>query len=114
MDMTPLSILLALPAPLLAPQGDYDEFGTTLEELAFKSELPGLSAAIVRDGKVAWSLGIGYADLENEILATPDTRYRLASCSKPLAAAVATKSSRVRSSMDKATPKSPPPAPQGL
>ena len=45
-----------------------------LEELAIESSLPGLSAAIVHEGKVAWSVGIGLADIENGVLAEPDTR----------------------------------------
>lgn len=63
-----------------------DEFQGELEALAERYHLPGLSAAIVHRREVVWSVGIGYADFEAELLATPDTRYRLASLSKPLAA----------------------------
>jgi len=80
------TLLFTLGALVPQERGNFDDFAATLEELAIQDELPGLSAAIVRDGEVAWSFGLGYADIENEVLATPDTRYRLASCSKPLAA----------------------------
>jgi serine beta-lactamase-like protein LACTB, mitochondrial len=49
-------------------------------------EVPGLSAAVAVDGKLAWSRGFGRADLENDVAATPTTSYRLASISKPITA----------------------------
>ena len=48
--------------------------------------IPGMSAAVVHRRVLAWSKGFGYADLENGVWAEPDTRYRLASVSKPFAA----------------------------
>jgi len=44
---------------------------------------PGASFAIGLGGKVAWSEGFGYADVENQVKATPDTAYRTASIGKP-------------------------------
>lgn len=52
---------------------------------------PGLSVAVVEDGKVAWSAGYGMADLENPVHATSQTLYRLASISKTLTATAAMK-----------------------
>jgi len=48
--------------------------------------IPGLSAAVVRDGEVIWAQGFGIADVENQIAATPQTPYGLASVTKPFAA----------------------------
>jgi len=48
--------------------------------------IPGLSVAIGRAGKLVWTRGFGHADLENQVAATADTVYRLASISKPVTA----------------------------
>src|ERR1044072_5083855 len=44
--------------------------------------IPGMSAAIVKDQKILWMHGFGYADLENRVPATPDTLYHVASVTK--------------------------------
>lgn len=51
-----------------------------------ESRIVGLSAAFVRDREVVWSGGYGWADLEKEKPAVPDTIYRIASVSKPITA----------------------------
>ncbi len=48
--------------------------------------IPGLSVAIAVDGRLVWAKGYGYSDLENQVKATKDTRYRLASISKAITA----------------------------
>jgi CubicO group peptidase (beta-lactamase class C family) len=50
-------------------------------QMAYKDQ-PGLSIAVVRDQKVVWSRGFGYADVEGSVEATPKTRYRIASITK--------------------------------
>jgi CubicO group peptidase (beta-lactamase class C family) len=45
-----------------------------------------MAAAVVQDGQLIWSAGFGYADVENEIEATPNTPFGLASVTKPIAA----------------------------
>lgn len=52
-----------------------------------ENKVPGMSAAVSVDGKLIWSEGFGYADLENGIPATQHTRFRIASISKPITAA---------------------------
>lgn len=49
--------------------------------------IPGLSVAVAVDGKIVWSEGFGFADLENNLKVTPATRFRIASVSKPITAA---------------------------
>ena len=44
--------------------------------------VPGASAAIVHDQQIVWSKGFGYANLENKVPATPQTRYSICSVSK--------------------------------
>src|SRR5262245_49357697 len=67
------------------PAAALSELEAALEALAAKHRIPGLSAAIVHHRKLAWSHGHGYADLEHDVWATPETRYRIASVSKPFA-----------------------------
>jgi CubicO group peptidase (beta-lactamase class C family) len=42
-------------------------FGTLLENLRQDLKIPTYSAAIVKDQKVIWAKGFGYADVENKI-----------------------------------------------
>lgn len=51
-----------------------------------KINAPGLSVAVVQDDRLVWSAGFGLADVENEVAATGQTVYRIASISKPMAA----------------------------
>jgi serine beta-lactamase-like protein LACTB len=53
------------------------------------THVPGLSAAVVEDGRFEWAAGFGMADLENNVPATEHTLYRLASISKSLTATAA-------------------------
>jgi CubicO group peptidase (beta-lactamase class C family) len=49
--------------------------------------IPGISLAVVQDGKVIYAKGYGYANIEHEIAAKPETVYQLASVSKQFTAA---------------------------
>ena len=49
-------------------------------------KIPGMSSVIVKDQKVLWAKGFGFADLEKRIPATPDTVYHIASLTKTVAA----------------------------
>jgi CubicO group peptidase (beta-lactamase class C family) len=53
-----------------------------IKEQMNDNEIMGLSVALVDDQKVVWSEGFGYADKENGIKATPQTRYRAGSITK--------------------------------
>ena len=46
-----------------------------IESLRQQAGIPGLSAAIVQDGTIAWERGFGLADIERNIEAGPDTPY---------------------------------------
>ncbi len=62
------------------------EFEEDLEHLVKQNKLPGVAAGIIKNQKLIWAKGIGYADIENKIPTSPTTLYRLASTSKPFAA----------------------------
>jgi CubicO group peptidase (beta-lactamase class C family) len=53
-----------------------------------RQHIPGMSVAIVRDGKLVLAKGYGIANLELSTTATQDTVYRLASVTKPFVAMV--------------------------
>lgn len=68
---------------------DLPAFARALDSLRTAARIPGLSAAVVKDGKVIFARGFGYADLDRRIAATPETPYDIASVTKPLSAVVA-------------------------
>jgi CubicO group peptidase (beta-lactamase class C family) len=57
-----------------------------LEQTRAAAHAPAISAAVVVNDRLVWSGGVGQADLENEVPATGQTVYRVASISKPIAA----------------------------
>jgi len=67
-------------------QKDLERFEAVLENLVQKNQLPGVAAGIIKNQKLIWAKGIGYADIENKVPTDPTTLYRLASTSKPFAA----------------------------
>jgi serine beta-lactamase-like protein LACTB, mitochondrial len=69
----------------LSPEKHY-EVESAIAKFMSANSVPGVSAAIVENGKYEWSQGYGMADLENFVPATARTLYRLASVSKPLTA----------------------------
>lgn len=48
--------------------------------------IPGGAVAVMRDGKLIYARGFGYADVENKTLVQPDALFRLGSVSKTLTA----------------------------
>lgn len=64
------------------------EAGEHLRRLRAAWGAPSLTAAISIDGRLVWAGAVGWADLENGVAATPDTRYRLGSTSKAVTATV--------------------------
>ncbi|HKV13056.1 MAG TPA: serine hydrolase [Thermoanaerobaculia bacterium] len=63
-----------------------ERFEKQTDELRTLLKIPGMSAVILKDQKVLWAKGFGFADLENRIPATPDTLYHIASLTKTFAA----------------------------
>jgi CubicO group peptidase (beta-lactamase class C family) len=85
----------ATPPPIAMSnaRGDYSHTQKYISWLVDRemaqNEITGLSIALVDDQKVIWQQGFGYADLENKILATPETVYRAGSIAKVFTAAAA-------------------------
>ena len=63
-----------------------ERFERQVDDLRTLLKIPGMSAVIIKDQKVLWAKGFGFADLENRIPATPDTVFHLASITKTFAA----------------------------
>lgn len=76
-----VSLLLLLVAPSTARADEVDDY---LRAQMERNHIPGLSVAIVRDGKVVKLKGYGLANLEWDAPVTPDTAFQLASATKPL------------------------------
>lgn len=72
------------------PPAGVPALGERLERLVPRSlqehDVPGASIAVVRQGRVAWARGFGSADVRTGAPVTPDTRFQVASVSKPVAA----------------------------
>jgi N-acyl-D-amino-acid deacylase len=56
-----------------------------------KYAIPGGAVAVLRDGKLIYARGFGYADVENKTPVQPDALFRIASVSKPITAAAVMK-----------------------
>ena len=85
-----LMISACVPLGAYAQQGAadrqrLDQFQQSLDSLRRQYAIPGLSAAIVSNGRIIWEKGFGFQDVENQIPATPDTPYRTASITKTFA-----------------------------
>lgn len=62
-----------------------ESLGKEFEELRTLLKIPGMSAAIVKDQKLMWTSGFGYADRLNNTAARADTLYPIASLTKTFA-----------------------------
>jgi CubicO group peptidase (beta-lactamase class C family) len=88
-----LSLLpLSLPAVVVAQHADSpaasgrDSVDEYVERAMSRQHIPGLSLAVVRDGRVVKSRGYGFASIEHQAPASPNTVYELASTTKPFVA----------------------------
>ena len=63
-----------------------ERFEKEVDDLRNRLMIPGLSAIVVKDQKVLWAKGFGFADVDKRIRATPDTLFHLASVTKTFAA----------------------------
>ena len=62
-----------------------ERFEKQVDDLRARLKIPGLSAVVLKDQKVIWIKGFGFADLENKTPTTPDTLFHLASVTKTFA-----------------------------
>jgi CubicO group peptidase (beta-lactamase class C family) len=61
-------------------------FERYVESLRQQVGIPGMSAAILQDGRPVWESGFGYQDVEGLVRATPDTPYPILDLTQTLAA----------------------------
>jgi CubicO group peptidase (beta-lactamase class C family) len=73
-------------APAFTPYGVFPVLETYLESLRQQTGIPGMSAAVVRDGAILWERGFGFENVTSRIRATPDTPYLVGDMSGTLAA----------------------------
>jgi D-alanyl-D-alanine carboxypeptidase len=79
-----LCLLLLAAGPGRAEEATVDAY---IQAEMAKRHIPGLSLAVVRDGKVVLTRGYGMANVEHGVPARPETAFQLASLSKPFTAA---------------------------
>lgn len=79
----------APPAPRAAAHAYAIEQGRlVLERVREEGKIPGLAVAVGLGDRLIWSEGLGFADPEGGVRVTPATRFRLASVSKVMTAAL--------------------------
>ena len=92
----PAVVALTLVAPFSAPAqttaggrwaAATDSARSLVQAFMREGKPAGLSVAVGVDGQVVWSEGFGYADLEQAVPVSPETRFRIGSISKSLTAA---------------------------
>lgn len=63
-------------------------FAAQLDTLRVELHIPGMSAAIVENEEIVWSLGFGFADVDEGRRVTPTTAFHLASLTKTFASTI--------------------------
>ncbi len=81
------SVTRAAPAPKWADA--VAQGRQTVRAAIAAQSLPGLSVAVGASGEVVWAEGFGWADLEDQTLVSPDTRFRIGTASTALTTAAA-------------------------
>jgi len=63
---------------------DWGEFEAQVKAFRVDKKTPGLAIGVVKDEKLAWSIGLGYADSNRTVPVTTDTPFWIASVTKTL------------------------------
>ena len=88
----PVTIPPQLEIPITgAAVAGMESYEQAVRSLMKKYNVPGGAIAVVRDGKLFYARGFGYADLENKTPVQPDALFRIASVSKPITSAAVMK-----------------------
>jgi CubicO group peptidase (beta-lactamase class C family) len=77
--------VLGIPSAADAQHVSRDQLLDYMEQIRNDNDLPGLSVAVAVDGKIVFSEGVGYAELDNRTPATGRTVHNVGSVSKVLA-----------------------------
>lgn len=78
------ALALALVLPVTAAADKVDDY---VRSVMAEQKIPGISLVVLRNGKVVKSAGYGFANLEHEVPATPQTIYQSGSMGKQFTAA---------------------------
>jgi CubicO group peptidase (beta-lactamase class C family) len=70
------------------PSSEFQQFAADLDRIRAELRVPGLSAGIVRDGKIIWRQNFGEADAASHAPITDDTLFPIASVSKTMASVI--------------------------
>ena len=80
-------LVAALVPAIAAAQADrFEPIRKTIRKEIAAGKVPSLSLAVAQDGKIIWEQAFGFADVENKVPASVQTKYSLASISKPITA----------------------------
>ncbi|HSL71296.1 MAG TPA: serine hydrolase domain-containing protein, partial [Longimicrobiales bacterium] len=83
------------PAPVVVPPeipitgqavAGMESFDRIIRDLMRQHGIPGGAVAVVREGRLIYARGYGYADVEAKDTVQPDALFRIASVSKPITA----------------------------
>jgi len=83
--LTPVALGDERPADDAKRKRRLENLDKSMEDLRAVLKIPGISAAVVKEQKIIWLKGFGLADVENNLPATPQTPYRIASLTKTFA-----------------------------
>lgn len=83
---------IAPPSPVVTPQmpitgvavPDMANIDVAVSKLMTEWHIPGGAVGVMKDGRLVYARGFGYADLDAEKKATPDALFRIASVTKPV------------------------------
>jgi len=59
-----------------------DDIDVEIQKVMVEKDLPSISACVIKDNTIVWKKSYGYSDKENQIEATDETIYHVASISK--------------------------------
>lgn len=71
---------------VFTPNGILPVLESYLESLRIQAAIPGMSAAVVKDGVIVWEKGYGFQNVPGRVRATPDTPYMIGDASAMVAA----------------------------
>lgn len=86
-----LLLVLLVPIPLLAQHPDQQspDFSALRQEIQLntdKGDVPGVAIGVAKNGQILWEEGFGWADVENQMHATENTPFSMASVTKSITA----------------------------
>jgi CubicO group peptidase (beta-lactamase class C family) len=80
------AVLLLFLAPCFAQDGVANKVDAFVESEMQKQRIPGVSLAVVQDGKIVLAKGYGYANLEHQVRVKPETIFQSGSMGKQFTA----------------------------